>query len=86
MAVYLLGECHYRNEIFTRRLIKKKLLNWGDQSCFKIAVGSKHSDFIAHTSCQEILSQKWNGDLKIPEHFAGIVRVAQLLIILAYCQ
>lgn len=74
MAVQLLSECHNRNEIFTQHLLTKKLIDWGNQTCFSIAVKSKHSDFIAHTSCQDILSCRWNGDLKVPENFAWIVR------------
>lgn len=74
MAVQLLSECHNRNEIFTQRLLTKKLIDWGNQTCFSIAVKSKHCDFIAHTSCQDILSCRWNGDLKVPENFAWIVR------------
>lgn len=82
MAIQLLDECHYRNEIFTRRLVRKELRNWRDQSCVSIATGSKHTDFIAHTSCQDMLSQQWNGDLKIPHHsWQGIVREAQLLVL-----
>ena len=76
MAIQLLNECHYRNEVFTQQLITKVLHNWGDQTCFSIAVASKHSDFIAHTSSQDILSSQWNGDLNISGKTAWIVRDA----------
>ena len=74
LALQLLNECHNRNEIFTKHLLTRNFYNWGDQTCFGIAGKSNHSEFIAHTSCQDILSCQWNGDLKISQSSAWIVR------------
>lgn len=80
LALQLLNECHSRNEILTQHLITKNLINWGEQTCCSIAVKSNHSDFITHASFEDILSRKWNGDLKIPGNVAGIVRDVYLLL------
>ena len=54
--------------------MEKKLNFWEDQTCFNIAVESEKPDFIAHSTCHNIVVQKWNCGLIIPQNFTWMVR------------
>lgn len=52
--------------------MEEKLEIWKGQTCFNIAVESQNPDFIAHSACNNIVLQKWNCDLSIPQIVSDI--------------
>lgn len=52
--------------------MEKKLEIWKGQTCFNIAVESQKPDFIAHSACHNIVLQKWNCNLNIPQIVSDI--------------
>ena len=52
--------------------MEKKLEIWKGQTCFNIAVESQKPDFIAHSACHNIVLQKWNCNLNIPQTVSDI--------------
>lgn len=72
LAVQLINECYQQNETLTLYLMEKKLEIWKGQTCFSIAVESQNPDFIAHSACNNIVLQKWNCDLNIPQTVSDI--------------
>ena len=66
MAVQLLNECYIQDVKLTGRLVTYNLENWGNQTCLSLAVSSHHLDFVAHSSCQDLISRRWTGALHMP--------------------
>ena len=50
------------------------LENWGQQTCLSIAVTSRHLEFVAHSSCQDLITRRWTGALHMPGRQAWKVR------------
>ena len=39
------------------------LKRWCNQDCLQLAVSANNEEFIAHDSCQNVISKKWSGGL-----------------------
>ena len=50
------------------------LENWGQQTCLSIAVTLRHLEFVAHSSCQNLITRRWTGALHMPGRQAWKVR------------
>ena len=64
MALGLLDQCFQTNEELTQQLLTYNLENWGGQSCLSLAVAIEHEEFLAHVSCQTLLTEIWTGAMK----------------------
>ena len=64
MALGLLDQCFQTNEELTQQLLTYNLENWGGQSCLSLAVTIEHEEFLAHVSCQTLLTEIWTGAMK----------------------
>jgi len=65
LAVDLLEVCYKTDDDITQQLLTYKLQNWSDQTCLSLAVSACHRDFLAHTSCQILLTDMWMGGLRM---------------------
>lgn len=65
MAVGVLDQCRMENEGDTQTLLVKELEDFGFLTSLDIAVSANNEDFIAHPSCQTLLSRLWMGALYI---------------------
>nr|XP_047136370.1 transient receptor potential cation channel subfamily M member-like 2 [Hydra vulgaris] len=65
LAVGVLEECRKDNEEEAQTLLVKEIPEFGFLSCLDIAVSANNQDFIAHSSCQTLLSRLWMGALYI---------------------
>ena len=61
ISTQLLNQCCLSNEVFSSKLLTYELNNWGDTTCLSLAVSSGHEAFVAHSCCQELLSDMWSG-------------------------
>ncbi len=52
----------------TQQLLTYELLNWSDQTVLSLAVTASHRDFLAHTSCQILLTEMWMGALRMRKY------------------
>lgn len=64
MALGLLDQCFQTNEELTQQLLTYNLESWGGQSCLSLAVAIEHEEFLAHVSCQTLLTEIWTGAMK----------------------
>lgn len=64
LALGLLDKCFQENEELTQMLLTYHLENWGGQTCLSLAVAIEHEEFLAHSSCQALLTDIWTGAMK----------------------
>lgn len=64
LALCLLDQCFRTNEELTQQLLTYNLQNWGGQTCLSLAISIEHEEFLAHVSCQTLLTDIWTGAMK----------------------
>lgn len=69
LAVDVLDECRREKDDLAQTLVVKELVNIGGLTTLDIAVSAKDLDFIAHPTCQTLLSRLWMGALYINTSF-----------------
>ena len=67
-AIGVLDECRKQNDELAQRLIVKALPDFGYLTSIDIAVSAEDQDFIAHPTCQALLSKLWMGALDLGTH------------------
>ncbi|PAV79745.1 hypothetical protein WR25_06575 [Diploscapter pachys] len=68
LALELLQHCTEHNRDMTLRLLTYELTNWGNETCLSLAAINNNRKFLAHPSCQLLLSDLWLGGLSIRAH------------------
>ncbi|XP_057290183.1 transient receptor potential cation channel subfamily M member-like 2 [Hydractinia symbiolongicarpus] len=62
LALSMLNEYSQEQELFTRRVLCQELENYGSKSCLALAASTDHIDFVAHDTCQIMLTENtWCG-------------------------
>ncbi|XP_070541117.1 transient receptor potential cation channel subfamily M member-like 2 [Ptychodera flava] len=56
------------DEKVTRTLLCTPCPTWGNQTPLDLGAVAESKDFLSHTCCQEILEDRWNGELLHPSH------------------
>ncbi|KAJ7375643.1 Transient receptor putative cation channel sub M member 7 [Desmophyllum pertusum] len=79
LALGLLDQCFQTNEELTQQLLTYHLENWGGQTCLSLAVAIEHEEFLAHCSCQTLLTDIWTGAMKTT-HRSSIMTMLGLLM------
>ncbi|XP_022809071.1 transient receptor potential cation channel subfamily M member 3-like [Stylophora pistillata] len=79
LALDLLEKCFQENEELTQQLLTYHLENWGGQTCLSLAVAVEHEEFLAHSSCQALLTDIWTGAIK-NAHRSSIKTMLGILI------
>lgn len=64
LALGVLDQCFQTNEELTQQLLTYHLENWGGQTCLALAVAIEYEEFLAHASCQALLTDIWTGAMK----------------------
>ncbi|XP_074627353.1 transient receptor potential cation channel subfamily M member-like 2 isoform X1 [Acropora palmata] len=64
LALGFLDQCFRTNEDLTQQLLTYNVKNWGEQTCLSLAVSIEHEEFLAHVSCQILLTDIWMGAMK----------------------
>ena len=64
LALGFLDQCFRTNEDLTQQLLTYNVKNWGEQTCLSLAVSIEHEKFLAHVSCQTLLTDIWMGAIK----------------------
>lgn len=64
LALGVLDQCFRTNEELTQQLLTYNLENWGGQTCLSLAVAIEYEEFLAHASCQALLTDIWTGAMK----------------------
>ena len=62
-ATGVLQECYEENEPLSQTLLVKELDKFGHLTALDLAVMAEDQDFIAHTSCQVLLTRLWMGTM-----------------------
>ena len=78
LAVGVLDECRKENDELAQNIVINELENFGQLSNLDIAVTADNQEFVAHPSCQTLLSRFWMGSLYINTSYW---RVRFLLIV-----
>ena len=66
LAERMLNKFYNDDKELTRKMIVHNGTETGDSN-IELAVAVGNEDFIAHSSCQNVLSTKWGGDLMLEE-------------------
>ena len=69
-----LDQCFRTNKDRTKQLLIYNLENWGGQSCLSLAYAIDHEEFIAHVSCQSVLTEIWTGYMRTSQNSSLKVR------------
>lgn len=64
LALGVLDQCFQTNEELTQQLLTYHLENWGGQTCLSLAVSIEYEEFLAHASCQALLTDIWTGAMR----------------------
>lgn len=64
----MLDECRKQDDELAQRLIVKELQDFGHLTSIDIAVSAEDQDFIAHPTCQALLSKLWMGAMELSTH------------------
>ena len=64
----MLDECRKQDDELAQRLIVKELPDFGHLTSIDIAVSAEDQDFIAHPTCQALLSKLWMGTMELTTH------------------
>lgn len=67
-AIGVLDECRKQDDELAQRLIVKELQDFGHLTSIDIAVSAEDQDFIAHPTCQALLSKLWMGAMELSTH------------------
>ena len=62
-AIGVLQECYEENETLSQTLLVKELESFGHLTALDLAVMAEDQNFIAHVSCQELLTRLWMGTM-----------------------
>nr|6CO7_A Chain A, Predicted protein [Nematostella vectensis]6CO7_B Chain B, Predicted protein [Nematostella vectensis]6CO7_C Chain C, Predicted protein [Nematostella vectensis]6CO7_D Chain D, Predicted protein [Nematostella vectensis] len=62
-AVGVLDECFNENETLSQTLLVRELDHYSRMTALELAVSAESQDFIAHTSCQVLLTRLWMGTM-----------------------
>jgi len=81
LAVGVLNECRNENDDFAQNIVVKELKNFGKLSNLDIAVSADNQEFVAHPSCQTLLSRFWMGSLYINTSFWQVMLVVSFEMI-----
>ena len=65
MAVGILEECRKEDDIDAQRLVIKELPEFGHLTNLDIAISAEDQNFIAHPTCQALLSRIWMGAMEL---------------------
>ncbi|CAH3032487.1 unnamed protein product, partial [Porites lobata] len=68
LSVAFLDQCFRTNKDRTKQLLIYNLKNWGGQSCLSLAYAIEHEEFMAHVSCQGVLTEIWTGYLRTSQN------------------
>ena len=74
LALGFLDQCFRTNEDLTQQLLTYNVKNWGEQTCLSLAVSIEHEEFLAHVSCQTVLTDIWMGAIK--SRSSSIIKVS----------
>ena len=69
-----LDECFQTNKDYTKQLLTYNLENWGGKDCLSMACDIRHEEFMAHVSCQGVLTEIWTGHMKTSQNSSLKVR------------
>lgn len=69
LAVGVLDECRKEKDDLAQTLVVKELEHLGGLTTLDIAVSANNQDFIAHPTCQTLLSRLWMGALYVNTSF-----------------
>ncbi len=83
LALGLLDQCFRTNEELTQQLLTYNLENWGGQTCLSLAVAIEHEEFLAHVSCQTLLTDIWTGAMKTAHRSSIKVRHRDVVLFAA---
>jgi len=75
LSLDYLDQCHRTNEERTQQLLTYNLNNWCGQNCLSLAYSIKHEEFLAHVSCQTLLTEIWTGMTKTSQQSSLKVRL-----------
>ena len=64
LALGVLDQCFQTNEELTQQLLTYHLEHWGGKTCLALAVAIEYEEFLAHASCQALLTDIWTGAMK----------------------
>ena len=64
----MLDECRKEDDDRAQALIVKELPDFGHLTSIDIAVSAEDQDFIAHPTCQALLSKLWMGTMEPSTH------------------
>ena len=67
MAIKILSECYSTNEKQTEAMITRELTQFSGHTCLSLANCSGQTEFVAHSSVQQLLNDVWTGALKTRE-------------------
>ncbi|XP_070541122.1 transient receptor potential cation channel subfamily M member-like 2 isoform X2 [Ptychodera flava] len=59
---------HALDEDVTRTLLRSPYQTWGNQTALDLGAVANSKKFLSHSCCQEILEERWNGQLLHPSH------------------
>ena len=62
-AIGVLQECYEENENLSQTLLVKELEYFGHLTALEMAVMAEDQNFIAHVSCQVLLTRLWMGTM-----------------------
>ena len=62
-AIGVLQECYEENEALSQTLLVKELESFGHLTALDLAVMAEDQNFIAHVSCQVLLTRLWMGTM-----------------------
>lgn len=85
-AIGVLDECRKQNDELAQRLIVKALPDFGYLTSIDIAVSAEDQDFIAHPTCQALLSKLWMGALDLGTHTWQVIWSPMTLMIIMFLQ
>ena len=71
-ATGVLNECFEQNETLSQTLLVKELENYGNVTCLDLAVLADDQNFIAHTSCQVLLTRLWMGAMAMSTNWVKV--------------
>lgn len=72
-AIGVLQECYEENESLSQTLLVKELESFGHLTALDLAVMAEDQNFIAHVSCQELLTRLWMGTMAMNTRWWKII-------------
>jgi len=78
LSLGYLDQCFRTSEELTRQLLIYNPKNWGGQTCLSLAYSIEHEEFLAHVSCQTLLTEIWTGKMNTSQK-SSLKTIAGLL-------